>query len=254
MRFLILVLCLSNMAYAQLTLTVKDPKANKPGDLVDVEMSLSAPDLMEKLTPSNLQNSFIPEALWFMSVGTWQLSGSGLKNTARVALGTKFTDQPSKLTVAGREIQVSFENFHFSPGEETEGKFIYQEVPWYQRPWWKKHGIALLTGLLAFLGIGVTFVMRWQKKRLREKLARAMVDGLLQKLESARDLTSISQVWVARDDFNTVFPDKVQPLRNFFDVLNQYQFKPNCAEHELREIIEAKKKLIVDLKGGSHGV
>ena len=250
-----LILFLCTVANAQLRIQPKNNTTVTAGEIVEVQLLLEDKALMDKITPVNLQSSFIPDALWFMKVGTWELTSSGLTTQARVVLGQKFNpSQATKINIAGSEVEIVFAEWSFTPGKEVEGQFIYQEVPWYERPWWKKHGIAvLLIFLIASGGISY-FYLHWRKKKLLEKRTKALVDGLLLKLESARDMTSLSQVWAARDEFSSVFPEKSQEFRSFYDVLNQYQFKPSQQEHEIKEIIQAKAKLLSELKGGNLGV
>lgn len=251
----ILIILWSWAASAQLVISARLNRPTTSGDVVEVELKLTDRKLMDVLSPSNLQSSFIPESLWFMSVSTWQLKTDGLQTSARVVVGKKFDpDKLAVLQVGAQAVEVRFVGWQFSPGSDTGGDFLYQEVPWYYRPWWKKYGLFILLFVSLISVLAARFFLTWRRKKQARELKLKQVSDLVQKLERACDMTALSQVWGSRDEYSKIFPSKHSSLRAFYDVLNQYQFKPYASDSELDEVLQAKRRLIDELARGEHGV
>lgn len=257
MKYLVLLIGLcSSLANAQIVVTPTSAEVATPGDVITVKLRITDQTLVDTASPQKLQAASVPDALWFMSVSTWEMNAEGLTASARIVLGPKLIpSRPLEVSIDGTPVVLNLSELKFNPrADGSEDQLLYQEVPWYQRPWWKKHGLLSLLLASGLLMGGTIYGSRWRKRRQLEKRIKTQKQKLLSDLDAAKDLPTVSRIWLGRDEFETSFAEKKAELRSFFDVLNQVQFKPHFTQDDQKKVLEAKKKLVDVLRGETHGV
>ncbi len=220
-----------------------------PGEPVQVRLKLLDPALLERVSPSRLKAAAVPRVLWFMHVDPWEV-GESASAGATVVIGPEFRpDQEVRLRLPGGETTLRFKGFAFSPStEKPEGDYAYQDVPWYERPWWRR--APLLAGLALLLGTALFFgKTAWHRRRARLARQRAR-EAWLGRLREASDIPALSKVWGERDALLADFPEAEAPIRGFFEVLNLHQFKPRPDQAGADEVARAKARLMERLSGG----
>lgn len=243
----------SGLAYGQVVIRPLKDSPVKAGDIVAVEIEAQDEALVRTLPVKSLLGIAVPDILWFMSAEDWKTSS--LTTTAQVVLGAKFNPtQPLSIVTNGQQIELNFVDWKFTSQEQQPAQeFEYQDLPWYRRPWWIKYGFILSLVLMVVLIVGG----RWGYRRhLQKKSQRqlALERGLvLDRFESAKEISTLSALWLERDQLKILFPLKEAALRSFFDVLNQHQFRPTSTDSELQEVLKAKRRLLDQLRG-SDGV
>lgn len=254
--FLIFAFILSSSCYSQLVLIPSSQKLYKRGEIIEAELRLTDKDLLEKLSPSAIQKSSIPEALWFMHVGPWQLSDKGLTTYTKIVFGKDMNPGESyNLEIAGNFVALDLEDWSLESAQKQQGQpLIYEDVPWYTRAWWEKN--KLLLGLIIVGSVvGLALLILKIKNRSREKKRKKICcDQIIKSLKSADSFESISKIWLDRDILVNHFLEKELFIRDFFEVLNRYQFKPTQSEDELNIVLKARNKLIDELERRGDGV
>lgn len=251
-----LLLSVSSLCWAQVEISPVESGAVHPGDVVEVQVFLTDKALFDALTPQKVKRLSLPEAFWFMAVNPWELRGDKMVMEARAVVGNKFTGHgTSAVTLDGQSITLEFRDWNFQGGaKQAPQPLEYQDLPWYSRAWIQKnwHWVGLIA--LGLTGFGWNI---WRKKKAeRERAVRLRQSRLswLERIESARDIPSLSKIWESRDELHSVFEAHGSSLRDFFNVLNRYQFKPNPDSDDLQAVLVGKQRLQESLKAGANGI
>lgn len=254
--FLYLIIFISSIpVWGQIIIKPISSGQKKYGEIVQAQIELSDRNLLTGLSPSLIQKSNIPKALWFMHVDPWQINGSRVLTQAKIVFGPEVDlTKVTVLKVGERLLNVEFLDWSLtSPGKQQPQPLMYEEIPWYQRAWWEKNKIfvlcvLILSGCLVFFF--VRKMLRNHHKKNSATMERQRIKDMLLKADS---LESISKIWLKREFFFNKFPEEEASIRDFFNTLNQYQFKPSMNSDELKKVLEAKSKLMNKLYGGNDG-
>lgn len=255
-RIITLVLFLyQSSLWAQLSITPLKSGPHKSGEVVEAQLELKDKNLLTKLSPSLIQKSTIPQALWFMHVDPWQLSGTRMITQATVVLGPEFnTEKEVVLSVSEISVGVTFEGWNIAKsGQQQPQPLLYEELPWYQRAWWEKNKLLILIIIATVTSLAFHFIRKILRTRAQKKFALKKRQEMIDSFLHANSFEHISEIWLRREIAFDLFPEKEASLRKFFDVLNKYQFKPTATQEELSIALNAKNQLVEELRQVANG-
>jgi hypothetical protein len=104
--------------------------------------------------------------------------------------------------------------------------------------------------ILIFFILG-TMVYTKHRKR---KVIISKRNNWLARLDAADNLASLAQIWRERDDLKLMFSSKETEITDFFNSLNEIQFKPAVDQSDEKRIINLKDHLKNELKNASHRI
>lgn len=257
MKWLLLFVILPCWAWAQVEIYPLDPRQNVfPGDLVEIKVQLLDESLVNVIQPAQWRKLGSSKTFLFMAVSAWEKDASGWHLQGKLVVGPEFRpDAPVSVTIATNTVELRFKGWMWNPQAQAMQKdFEYEDVPLLIISWLQKHLFLVLILVLLIFSVAGGFVWRWNEKRKKKALQLRLKYQWEEKISAASDIQSLSQLWKDRDVLKELFPNSAQAQREFFDLLNQSQFKPRISEEELKKLVSAKSILLSKIKEPTRGV
>lgn len=258
MRVFTLVLILfSASIHAGITVSPQEMhQPVQPGDLVDAQMTTDDPLIALASMKALLTTINLPKKVTFVSIRSADTPTQQEKFKAKVVFGPDFNpDEQLKVTVNGTLTSVEFKGWLWNPQiKEVPKEFDYEKIPLLSKAWWIKNWPLLTLFALVCLGLGAPLFLSFLKRKRLERKIKERKQNWLSVLASAKDLEKISDIWRSRDEIRELFHDCQEDQRQFFDILNQYQFKPTLSQVELEQVTRAKEEFLAKLVERQRGV
>jgi len=252
----ILLWCMCSTSFAQIEVTPIDTKALKyPGDVVDVDIKLADDSLVNKISPKTLRQSGSKKTFLVMSVSPLQKNENGWHMQGRFVMGAEFRPDDIYAVKTGEAtVELKFRGWNWSPKtQEIEPELQYNTIPLLIRTWWYKNWGKVIVALsvLALLGVGTW--LKVSKKRREKKRLEQLRGQWLRLIDEAKTLSALSEIWLKRDELNSLFPENAAAIRSYFSELHRVQFAKTPDENEVATLVVKRRELLSVLKGGTHG-
>ncbi len=253
----LLLLIFSFNAWSEITIKPKDKSRTvHPGDLVEAILSSTDTSIKPEVLREAVATINNPKKVLFVSIRKLNNSETEDVLIAKVVFGPEFNpDEKIRSSINGEVLEFAFGGWLWNPQmNEVPKEFDYEQIPLLSRAWWIKnwHWLAAILFLVMIVGVP-TFVSIAKKRNQRKKILEQKKKWL-QSFAEAKSRENLSDIWRCRDEIKAIFPECLDEQREFFDKLNQHQFKPIMADSELIELIKAKDEFLAKVAGRQRGV
>ncbi|MBY0516202.1 MAG: hypothetical protein K2P81_04800 [Bacteriovoracaceae bacterium] len=252
----LLGLILSMSALAQIELRLDDSnQIYKPGSIAEGSIVADESVNISQISPNTIKNGIDKKYLFIFSTSAWEKSQEGWKFKVKLVLGPDFkpSDKIEISNAGTQQIDTPDIKWDGAIGEIPQ-TYIYNEQELFSLNWFVKNKIFAALIIVTFLLLSSFAGWKVLKKIKRKKAKKNLIQKLISEVESANTLQQLSAIWKQRDFYKEIFLNRKKGLEEFFNDLNQIQFKPQVNEGEVNEILKKKEILLTGLREELNGI
>jgi hypothetical protein len=219
-----------------------------PGDMVEVRVSFQSDSI---IPDEKIWSLFSNDELVHLESYLSKPITKPFSYTAKIVIGPRFPHKPiSFVDVDGERWDVKLKEFSVKKGVLTNQKeFEYIDFPLSRESFLRRHPflvgvVVTLLCLLAVIGLSRVYLKNKQRNALKLELL-----NWIRRFESASNISSLSAIWLERDDLKERFPGCRSEIEKLFFELNKYQFlreeiypAPDDLQDLKKRLLEAMRK------------